>query len=49
MKDFFNDDRIIFGVRVLLNIYVNRSLENLESVLNSIIDQEKTQEPIFND
>ncbi|CAD8175519.1 unnamed protein product [Paramecium pentaurelia] len=49
MKDFFNDDRIIFGVRVLLNIYVNRSLENLESVINSIIEQEKTQEPIFND
>ncbi|CAD8108104.1 unnamed protein product [Paramecium sonneborni] len=49
MKDFFNDDRIIYGIRVLLNIYVNRSLENLEPVLNTIIEQEKTQEPTFND
>ncbi|CAD8107610.1 unnamed protein product [Paramecium sonneborni] len=49
MKDFFNDDRIIFGIRVLFNIYVNRQLENLESILNSIIEQEKTQEPTCND
>lgn len=34
MKDFFNDDRIVLAIRILLNIYVNRSLESLESVIN---------------
>lgn len=37
MKDFLNDDRLLFGIRVLLNIYVNRSLESIESNINSII------------
>ncbi|CAD8111062.1 unnamed protein product [Paramecium primaurelia] len=49
MKDFFNDDRILLGVGVLLNIYVNRSLESLESVIYQIIEQERIQEPILND
>lgn len=34
MKDFFNDDRIVLAIRILLNIYVNRSLESLESVIH---------------
>ncbi|CAD8118152.1 unnamed protein product [Paramecium sonneborni] len=49
MKDFFNDERILLGIRVLLNIYVNRSLESLESVINQIIEQERIQEPFLND
>ncbi|CAK57824.1 unnamed protein product (macronuclear) [Paramecium tetraurelia] len=49
MKDFFNDDRILLGVGVLLNIYVNRSLESMESVIYQIIEQERIQEPFLND
>ncbi|CAD8207552.1 unnamed protein product [Paramecium octaurelia] len=49
MKDFFNDDRILLGVGVLLNIYVNRSLESMESVVYQIIEQERIQEPFQNE
>jgi hypothetical protein len=30
MKEFCNDDRICHGVKVLLNIYINRSMESIE-------------------
>jgi len=33
LKDFFNDDRILNGVKTLLGIYINRSIESVESVI----------------
>jgi hypothetical protein len=33
MKDFCNDDRLSHGVKVLLNIYINRSIDSIESVV----------------
>jgi len=33
LKDYFNDDRILSGIKTLLSIYINRSIESVESVI----------------
>jgi hypothetical protein len=33
LKDFFNDDRMLNGIKTLLGIYINRSIESVESVI----------------
>ena len=42
LKDFFADDRLVNGIRTLLGIYINRSIESVESVVQGIVEYEKT-------
>jgi hypothetical protein len=49
MKEFCNDDRIQQGVRVLLNIYINRSIESVEQYVGEIIEYEKKNDPYENE
>lgn len=49
MKDFCNDDRIQSGLKVLLNIYINRSIESVELVVSEIIEFERKSEPFENE
>ena len=49
MKDFCNDDRLQHGVKVLLNIYINRSIDSIESVVTQILEYETNNEPFPND
>jgi formylmethanofuran:tetrahydromethanopterin formyltransferase len=60
LKDYFNDDRIPNGVKTLLSIYINRSIESVESVIQvnrdfplyfvkGVVDYEKNSEPFENE
>lgn len=46
LKDFFAD---VSGIRTLLEIYINRSIESVESVVQGIVDYEKTRQPYANE
>jgi hypothetical protein len=37
------------GIRSLLSIYINRSIESVESVIQGIVDFEKNSVPILNE
>ena len=41
LKQFFDDERIRSGIKILLNIYYSRTLESSQQIVEGIVEYEK--------
>ena len=49
VKEFFQDDRLKVSVATLLEIFINRSLDSCEDVVQEIIEHETNCQPTENE
>lgn len=49
IKQFFDDERMKSGIKVLLNMYYSRTLESSEQIVEGIVEYEKKNPMIFNE
>ncbi len=42
---YVDDDRLQKGIKIMINIYSNRSFDNIEQIILNIIEREKHEDP----
>ena len=47
-KMFLNDDRIQLGIKVLIETYFNHTIESTKSMISTLIQNDKNEEPQTN-